>query len=286
MTPVCTLGFVSDLHFGPEARHRGKLRKLSKDAPQLLEGALREMLARAKPDLLVNLGDDIEDESPGADLARYTDCQRILRSAGLPLLNVAGNHDSVHLSRGALRDIWQEEGVGTLDRVVDVPAEGDRRLRVIRLESQEEKDRVISLSREQLGWLEVQLTESAWPVVIVVHHSLADQDLTQNPWFEGRPHIALIRERHRVQEMLAGSGKVLAVINGHVHWNHVWMNRGIPYVTVQSLIENLDDDAPGRPAAAFMIARIFESKLRFEFEGAERFRFECSWPSAATTWAR
>ena len=46
-----------------------------------------------RPDLVVNLGDDIEDESREADLARYGECQSILRQATAPLVNVAGNHD-------------------------------------------------------------------------------------------------------------------------------------------------------------------------------------------------
>ena len=44
-----------------------------------------------------------------------------------------------------------------------------------------------------------------------------------------------------------------AVFNGHLHWNHLDVIAGIPYVTVQSLIENLDDDAPGRAAAAHAV---------------------------------
>ena len=44
------------------------------------------------------------------------------------------------------------------------------------------------------------------------------------------------------------------VFNGHVHRNHLDVIAGIPYVTIQSLIENLDEDAPGRAAAAHAVA--------------------------------
>ena len=47
----------------------------------------------------MNLGDDIEDESRGADAARYEACQEILRGAGAEIVNVAGNHDMIHLGK-------------------------------------------------------------------------------------------------------------------------------------------------------------------------------------------
>jgi hypothetical protein len=48
----------------------------------------------AKPDLVVNLGDDIEDESPEVDRARYGECLGILSHADADVRHVAGNHDT------------------------------------------------------------------------------------------------------------------------------------------------------------------------------------------------
>ena len=39
------------------------------------------------------------------------------------------------------------------------------------------------------------------------------------------------------------SGKVAAELSGHAHWNHLDLVAGIPYVTLQSLIENVHEDA-------------------------------------------
>src|SRR5688572_863492 len=55
MTLDLTLGFVTDLHFGPEARFDGKLRKLTHHAGALTAAAV-EALDRAGVDALVNLG--------------------------------------------------------------------------------------------------------------------------------------------------------------------------------------------------------------------------------------
>jgi hypothetical protein len=107
-----------------------------------------------------------------------------------------------------------------------------------------------------------------------MHHSAADQDLRGNRWFEGRPHLCLIRERRELRRILHASDRVLAVFNGHLHWNHLDVIGGLPFVTLQSLIENLDDDAPGRPAAAHAIVRLRKRRVVVEIEGAERARYQ------------
>ncbi len=107
-----------------------------------------------------------------------------------------------------------------------------------------------------------------------MHHSAADQDLRGNRWFEGRAHVCLVRERRKIRALLEAHGDVRAVFNGHLHWNHLDLIAGIPYVTVQSLIENLDDDAPGRAAAAHAVVRVSDRRIVVEIEGAERARYQ------------
>ncbi len=60
----------TDLHFGPEALYRGKLRKLSAFAGPLLERFVQRMNDEVHPSLVLNLGDDLEDEGREIDLAR------------------------------------------------------------------------------------------------------------------------------------------------------------------------------------------------------------------------
>ena len=74
--------------------------------------------------------------------------------------------------------------------------------------------------------------------------------------------------------MFSESGRVVAVFNGHLHWNHLDLIDGLPFITLQSLIENLDDDAPGRPAAAHAVVRLGKRRIVVEIEGAERARYQ------------
>src|SRR5258708_37960022 len=62
---------ISDEHFGPTAFFQGKLRKLTAQAGELCEAFVQHMNQQVKPDLVVNLGDVIEDESLAKDLEHY-----------------------------------------------------------------------------------------------------------------------------------------------------------------------------------------------------------------------
>jgi Icc protein len=59
-----------------------------------------------------------------------------------------------------------------------------------------------------------------------------------------------------------------------VHRNHLDVIRGIPYVTIQSLIENLDEDAPGRPAASYAVATIADERMVVRVHGNDPARYQ------------
>lgn len=264
-----TFGLVTDLHFGPEATFGGKLRKLTGHAPALARAFVARMNDVVRPDFIVNLGDDIEDESPEADRRRYAECIGILREARAELVNVAGNHDTIHMGAEDLLAVWEKpKGAGlysSFDRAG---------YHFVVLHTQERKDVDVRIDDEQLAWLERDLAATALPTFVLMHHSAADQDLRGNRWFEGSPHICLVRERRRMRSLFREQGRVVAVFNGHLHWNHLDVIEGIPYVTLQSLIENLDDDAPGRAAAAHAVVRVSKKHVVVEIEGAERARYQ------------
>ena len=276
---MLVLGAISDLHFGPEARHLGKLRKLTASAAELTRAFVTRMNDVVRPDLIVNLGDDIEDEGLDADRARYHECLTLLRQARAPLANVAGNHDTIHLKARDLLEAWRADG-----RPGSPAPEGDGPelhyafdrggFHFVVLHTHEKKDVEITLGRRQLEWLTSDLASTRLPTVVLMHHSAAEQELRGNRWFEGRPELCLVKERAELRAIVHGAGKVVMVLNGHLHWNHLDVIDGIPYVTLQSLIENLDDDAPGRAAAAHAVVRLTPERVVIEVEGAERARYQ------------
>ena len=110
-----------------------------------------------------------------------------------------------------------------------------------------------------------------------MHHSASEQELDDSRWWPGRRHLALVKERAELRRIFEESGRVRAVFNGHLHWNHLDVIRGIPYVTVQSLIENLDDDAPGRAAAAHAVVRLDDAADGRSRRGNDPARYQFEW---------
>jgi 3',5'-cyclic AMP phosphodiesterase CpdA len=265
-----TLGLITDVHFGPEARWNGKLRKLTHLAGDLTRDFVRQMNDDVKPDLIVNLGDDIEDESREADLRRYGECQAILRTAKAELVNVAGNHDLIHMNREDLSHFWQRTGplYYSLDRAG---------WHFVVLHTLERQDVDVRVDHTQLHWLRDDLAATRSPTIVLMHHSASEQDVEDSRWWPGRPHMALVKERAELRAAFEQSGRVRAVFNGHLHWNHLDVIAGIPYVTLQSPIENLDDDAPGRPAAAHAVVRLAPSRMTVHVRGNDPARYQIEW---------
>lgn len=273
----------SDLHFGPEALFQGRLRKLTAHAGPLLRRFVERMNTEVKPSLVLNLGDDLEDEGPAGDRARYRECMEILGGLEAALAHVAGNHDTVHLSAAELVAAWRASSPRAI--APREPASlhytfDHAGYRFVVLHTRERKDLDITLGEEQLAWLEATMGALDRPCFVAMHHPASDQHLVGNRWFEGHANIALLQERKRLRATLeaqnarGGPGRVLAVFNGHLHWNHLDLHGGIPYVTVQSLVENLDEDRPGRPAEAHAVVRVSRSRIVVEVAGQEPARYQ------------
>lgn len=258
-------GVVTDIHFGPEAFFEGRLRKLTAHAPELATAFAERMRREVRPDLVIHLGDAIEDASPADDLARYHACLAHLEAWGGPVTHIAGNHDLIHLRAEDLRRAWGMGSTpGPLYRSFDVGP-----LRVLCLHTHEEKDVRVYLDEPQLAWVDDELARHAErDVMVLMHHSAADQDTRDNRWFSRCPHLALVDNRRELRTRLARHGRVRLVLNGHLHWNHVAVHHGIPFLTLQSLVENLDDDAPGRAAAAHAVVRVHHDHLTVDIAGA------------------
>ncbi len=258
---------ISDVHLGPEACHQGKLRKLTGQSEPLVRDFVRRMKHELEPDLVINLGDVLEDESPEQDRLRYAHFVSMLNEIGKPVIHVAGNHDTIHLSPAELCGMW-----GTSDSPVYSRDVGGFHFAVLR--TIEHRGERIELPQEQIHWLAADLARATLPCIVLMHHPISEMRLEGNRWFEKRHHLCRVVERRAAREVIEQSGKVVAVFNGHVHWNHLDIIAGIPYITLQSLIENLDDDAPGRAAAAYAVCDVDERRLVITVHGAETLRYQ------------
>ena len=258
---------ISDVHLGPQASHQGKLRKLTHLSEELVAAFVRRMRDEVNPDVVINLGDVLEDESAELDRQRYGRFVAMLREIGKPVLHVAGNHDTINLTTDELCSMWGTTSTPTYSR----DHEG---VHFAVLRTVEHYRKRIELPAEQIHWLAEDLAKTKLPSVVLMHHPASEMLLQGNRWFEGRSHLCLVEERAALREVIEKSRKVVAVFNGHVHWNHLDVIGGIPYVTLQSLIENLDEDAPGRAAAAHAVCDLDEQRLVVNVSGAEQLRYQ------------
>ncbi len=258
---------VSDLHFGKETAYDGKLRKLTSEAPRLTNLFVDRMNEVVRPELVFNLGDDIEDESREKDLERYAQCIGILSRCQAQVFHVAGNHDRINMSEQDLLQFWGRSG-----RFYYSFDHGG--VHFVVLATHETQNVDVRIDDEQLGWLERDLASASRPAIVLMHHTASEQDVAKSRWFYRAPHLCKIVERRRLRRIIQDSRKVIAVFNGHMHWNHFDLCGGIPYITVQSLIENLEDDAPGRVAAAHAVCRLTDRRLVVEIEGNDPARYQ------------
>jgi SAM-dependent methyltransferase len=270
-----TLQVISDTHAGCAAEGHGSQRKLTAQAPDILKDVLREGRERTKLDGVVDLGDLIEhagravaeDARAATDLANFRKTLDIFNECRLPTFHCIGNHPVMSATERALTD-----ALG-LDKPYYARDIGDHRIIMLhsrfthRADSPGHKSGSgIYIDDAQLAWLRDELARTDKNVLVCSHHPISDQDLTGNVWFEQYPQCALMTNRAQVQEILGNSGKVIAVLNGHTHWNHLAKDHyGTTHITVQSLSENFRND--GTPAATYGIAILKDATFNLEVFG-------------------
>ncbi len=139
------------------------------------------------------------------------------------------------------------------------------------LYTHERQDVDVTIDHEQLRWLEADLGQTSSPTVVFMHHSAADQDLKLNRWFSSAEHLGLLPpdQRRQLRSLFCQDRRVLAVFNGHLHWNHLDVIDQIPYVTLQSLTENIWEDEPGQAAESYALVRLWPHRLLVEVAGLQ-----------------
>jgi 3',5'-cyclic-AMP phosphodiesterase len=229
------IGFISDLHIGPSEYHNGVRRKLTEHAEAYLNEFVEYVSRRGYVAFGVQLGDLIQDSNLETDHNNYCKGIKILSQASVPIHHLIGNHDEKNLSLEELRNIL---GLKSLYYSFD---EGAYHFVFLFPYVPLPDTPGGIIPDDQLAWLEKDLARTNNPTFVFAHQSFADQDLTGNPWFDGLPGDCLVENRVEVRKIFSASGKVAAVVNGHLHWNHVDWHDGIPYITVQSATENVDN---------------------------------------------
>ena len=248
------IGIISDIHIGPRASYKGMVRKIGDAAEPLTAAFVEAMNTGFEPHFVVNLGDVVQDSTRAVDKRHYGRAFEILSGLDAPQYPVVGNHDLITMSPEDLLEVWGGLSHLKTDGLYYTFEHGG--VQCVVLHSHEKKDSHVWIDADQVAWLGEVLGAGSGPAVVFMHHTLADQDTSGNHWFRKHPRLALVQNRAEVREVIEGSGRVMAVINGHLHWNTLWASGGIPYITVQSLIENSLALDPPRACGAWAELRL------------------------------
>ena len=242
---------VSDTHFG-----RDSLRKEFGDGTHGTASTklLREFALRNKrTDIIISLGDMIREESRSADAIRLTEMRALL---GQKAKLVIGNHDVKFLSDKEIKkclNISQLYYSFIAQKVQFIVLYSWARKR-------DGKYGDVLIKQRQVNWLKSTLAKAKLPVIVLNHYPLDEQDLRGNPYSEfflSHPWRAAVTNRAQVRKVLEKSKNVLAVFNGHLHWQNKTVSRGIPYYTITSLSEM----TRGKPRGEWAEVAIRDKKI-------------------------
>lgn len=248
---------LTDIHLGPEEYYKGILRKINKNVKKYLDNIIVK-INNTKPEFLIILGDLIQDENYENDRKNLNYIIKALSKVNCPVYYIAGNHDLKNISEDELAKLFNQK------KLYYSFESGEYHFIV--LFSKRFKDKIqFYISDKQKEWLEKDLNKTRKKCVIFNHYGLADQDLTGNPWFEGKPEKSLIMNREEIRNILDKSKKVIAVFNSHLHWNKKDIHNEILYFTIQSLVENEMDK--GIASEAYAIVDIKKNKIKVDVKG-------------------
>lgn len=272
---LTTLLGVTDTHAGSRAEGGLAGRKLTHLAQKTLDGILDQSLQLAKPQAVLHLGDLIEhsgaevpqEERARVDERNFITALQSFQSLHIPSMHCIGNHpvmaasEEVLTSALGLKEPYYARDIGE-HRVIMLHS----RVRHRHDSALHKSGSGIYIDDQQLEWLRRDLDATDKNVLVCCHHPLVDQDLRGNVWFERYPQCALTENRDKVQEVLSKSGKVVAVLSGHTHWNYLDVDQfGTPHLTLQSLSENFRGD--GTPANTHAVVVLKDAAFNVEIFG-------------------
>lgn len=242
---------VSDLHHGPEMVFDGVTQTLSRHTLSFVRNTFIPSVLNQNAAFVIQLGDAISGTGNiNEDTHLWSEISSILGEAHVPVHHVVGNHESKYFSISKLQSLLRRDSLYYSFNHYET--------HFVILHSQQTfpnhyPDTEVFVNQVQLDWLAADLEINPHPAYVFIHHPLVNQDFAYNYWFHGQPQCAVVSNRHDVRSILEGSGNVVAIFNGHTHWDTMDTIHNIQYITVCSPVEHVGD---GNISSAFHIIEI------------------------------
>ncbi|QQO08137.1 metallophosphoesterase family protein [Breznakiella homolactica] len=230
------LVLFGDTHIGPNSECR---------PGDEVEGLMRQFTdivnTEIKPDLVIDLGDRVNNRDHDSDKKNLEIIAAVLRNLTVPCAHIFGNHDIHYLTK--------EENESILNSELKYRSSTVKGFELIFLDTADPIVEFIGgdVSGSQLQWLRGTLQKNDKPKLVFGHHPIETQNLAGNPHFTAFPHLAALRDGGRISELLKQTNSVIAYISAHVHWFYFLTRGPLHFISVPSFVEAypLNKNAPG-----------------------------------------
>lgn len=222
---VVRIGLLSDVHFGTDTEfQKGTY------APSLLKGFVEHM-EEFNPQLIVELGDRINNISAEQDRIQLTRFRSALMDLTCGFEYVLGNHDIAYLTK-----VENEELVDK--QMLSVRHKAGGGFSLIYLDSED----------PDLPYLNFELLEGTERTVFVFsHRPLLSVELRQNRLFNPEVAQHCPWGKEFLQQLVDG-GWFPICIHGHLHWNYCLVDDPVIQVCIPSLVDSWET---GKPSGSF-----------------------------------
>lgn len=223
------IGLLTDVHYAE--KETAGTRHYRDSRAKVREAA--DFFRRGKVDCVVHLG-DLVDTPPQPDVDAELNYVRLmstmLEPAARERFTVLGNHCVQSFSKGAfLKAFGQTKSYFSVDRggIHLVFLDGCFRKDSRAYDAGDFKWNESAIPAAQRRWLEQDLASTTLPTLVFCHQRLD----------EPKKLDFAVLARSEIRAVLARSGKVRAVFQGHNHENDLQRIDGVPYVTLQAVVE-------------------------------------------------
>ena len=220
------IALIADIHHGVDVGT-----KLGTAAMTLMRPFV-DWVDHVQPDLVVELGDRINDLDRDTDIRWTKEVARVFDEVRAPCVHILGNHDVLRLDRRESEDALQTSFASHSRDVNGYHL-------VFWNSAVAFEDGGYHLPASDLEWLETDLAATGLPTLVFSHLPLDNGSMLGNFYFERLvPHGAHYFEGAAAREVIERSGKVIACLAGHAHWNQRHTIDGVHYITLHSLTES------------------------------------------------
>ena len=264
------LAIVTDIHHGEP-----KLTKCGDQALDLLDQFL-EFCADYGPDMILELGDRINDQDRETDRRLLAEVAAKFQGLNTPRAHLDGNHDSDFLLP---EDNTEALGMG---------AHASRDVNGYHLVFWNASTKIprpepFRATEADLAWLEADLAATDLPTLVFSHVPFSGASMVGNYWFQNNPQHATYPNAADIRPIIEASGRVMLCVAGHVHWNSLHQVGGVPHITIQSLTESFTTG--GEAAAAWATLEIGGGEIRWQTFGLDPIQMFLPVRQAGQRWA-